>query len=586
MAISKDRFRKALNDSYSKEVLFKIFKKYFLDWIAEGYIGSNLGLFEISLISSTTNKATFLELMEQMYSKAEIFASVFNSFDKNVKEVFEEIAWKGKFKIQERDIYFKEDDSYNIKSELKDEYLFFTVVGDNKKGEYLTLNNDIVRVMRKFMPKPKEYFIYKTTPESCEFKGNNEEKIQENLRKYYSFYKDEKMQLSSSGKLLKESKNNMKKYCNIDEYYEGIKDLEFLKTETMGLFLFLFKSEYLNDDYIRASNLKDIVNGFLDGEIIKSEDNTYISLYLNYLKGIKNVAKSNDEIKRGLATIKMIINEFPENDFVSIDNIVKSILFRDEFIEIIDLESAYTNLYINEANYERTKIVGYDKYLAYVVEPFIKSVFFILASLGVLEICYEKPSSANSLYLKNGYLSKYDGIKYVKFTELGKYIFGKIKTYDFKIIEDEGKVILDDERLIVTILGESPLRIMSLEKLGIKIAPNKFKVSEESMTKGLENSIEIQEKIQEFKEKITNDLPENWIIFFNKLLERTEVITHIPDFKVLKLKNDKELISAITKDKRFKPLILKGEDLHIIVKNENMAEVSHLFKEYGYYFNM
>ena len=244
MAISKDRFRKALNDSYSKEVLFKIFKKYFLDWIAEGYIGSNLGLFEISLISSTTNKATFLELMEQMYSKAEIFASVFNSFDKNVKEVFEEIAWKGKFKIQERDIYFKEDDSYNIKSELKDEYLFFTVVGDNKKGEYLTLNNDIVRVMRKFMPKPKEYFIYKTTPESCEFKGNNEEKIQENLRKYYSFYKDEKMQLSSSGKLLKESKNNMKKYCNIDEYYEGIKDLEFLKTETMGLFLFLFKSEY------------------------------------------------------------------------------------------------------------------------------------------------------------------------------------------------------------------------------------------------------------------------------------------------------------------------------------------------------
>lgn len=586
MAISKDRFRKALNDSYSKEVLFKIFKKYFLDWIAEGYIGSNLGLFEISLISSTTNKATFLELMEQMYSKAEIFASVFNSFDKNVKEVFEEIAWKGKFKIQERDIYFKEDDSYNIKSELKDEYLFFTVIGDNKKGEYLTLNNDIVRVMRKFMPKPKEYFIYKTTPESCEFKGNNEEKIQENLRKYYSFYKDEKMQLSSSGKLLKESKNNMKKYCNIDEYYEGIKDLEFLKTETMGLFLFLFKSEYLNDDYIRASNLKDIVNGFLDGEIIKSEDNTYISLYLNYLKGIKNVAKSNDEIKRGLATIKMIINEFPENDFVSIDNIVKSILFRDEFIEIIDLESAYTNLYINEANYERTKIVGYDKYLAYVVEPFIKSVFFILASLGVLEICYEKPSSANSLYLKNGYLSKYDGIKYVKFTELGKYIFGKIKTYDFKIIEDEGKVILDDERLIVTILGESPLRIMSLEKLGVKIAPNKFKISEESMTKGLENSIEIQEKIQEFKEKITNDLPENWIGFFNELLERTEVITHIPDFKVLKLKNDKELISAITKDKRFKPLILKGEDLHIIVKNENMAEVSHLFKEYGYYFNM
>nr|WP_307774479.1 hypothetical protein [uncultured Cetobacterium sp.] len=586
MAISKDRFRKALNETYSKEVLFKIFKKYFLDWIAEGYIGSNLGLFEISLISETTNKQTFLELMEQMYSKDEVFNSIFNSLPEDVRNVFETVAWKGKLKIKDRDIYFKEEEEYTIKSELKDEFLFFQHYGDSKKGEYLTLNNDIVRVMRKFMKKPKDYYIYKTIGFKCEFSENNEEKIQENLRKYYSFYKDGKMQLSSSGKLLKESKNNMKKYCNIHEYYEGIKDLEFLKTETMGLFLFLFKDEYLTDEFIRASNLKEIVNGFLDGTIIKSEDNTYISLYLNYLKGIKNVSKSNDEIKRGLSTIKMILNEFPDDDYVSIDNIIKSILYRDEFIEIIDIDSAYSSLYINEANYERTKIVGYDKYLMYVVEPFIKSVFFILASLGVLEICYEKPSSANSLYLKNGYLSKYDGIKYIKFTELGRYIFGRVKTYDFKILEDEGQVILDEERMIVTVIGESPLRVMSLEKLGTKIACNKFKISEESLTKGLINSGEIQERIQEFKEKITNDLPKNWEEFFNDLIEKTELITHVPEYKVLKLKNDKDLINAITKDKRFKPLILKGEDLHILVKNENIDEVSGLFKEYGYFLNL
>ena len=586
MAISKDRFRKALNDSYSKESLFKIFKRYFLDWIAEGYIGSNLGLFEISLISETTNKQTFLELMEQMYSKEEAFISIFESLPREVKEVFEEIAWKGKFKIKNRDIYLKEEEGYNIKSELKDEFIFFSKYGDTKKGEYLTLDNDIVRVMRKFLKKPKEYFIYKVSGCNSEFRENNEEKIQENLRKYYSFFKDGKMQLSSSGKLLKESKNNMKKYCNIHEYYEGIKDLEFLKTETMGLFLFLFKEENLNDDFIRSSNLKEIVNGFLNGTAIKSEDNTYISLYLNYLKGIKNVGKSNDEIKRGLATIKMILNEFPDTGFVSIDNIIKSILYRDEFIEIIDVESAYATLYINEANYERTKIVGYEKYLAYVVEPFVKSVFFILASLGALEICYEKPSSTNALYLKNGYLSKYDGIKYVGLTELGKYIFNRTNTYDFKVIEDEGKIILEDDRLIVTVIGESPLRVMCLEKLGVKIAPNKFKISEESIVKGLENRVDIQDRIQEFKEKITNDLPENWLDFFENLLEKTELITHAPEYKVLKLKNDKGLISAITKDKRFKPLILKGEDLHIIVKNENLDKVSVLFKEYGYFLNI
>ena len=55
--------------------------------------------------------------------------------------------------------------------------------------------------------------------------------------------------------------------------------------------------------------------------------------------------------------------------------------------------------------------------------------------------------------------------------------------------------------------------------------------------------------------------------------------------KDLKLKNDRELISTITKDTRFRSLMLKGEDYHILVKSENVSQVVDLFKEYGYYVN-
>ena len=55
MGISKDRFREALNEFYPKDILFRLYNRYFLDWIAEGYIGSNLGLFEISLICENSN---------------------------------------------------------------------------------------------------------------------------------------------------------------------------------------------------------------------------------------------------------------------------------------------------------------------------------------------------------------------------------------------------------------------------------------------------------------------------------------------------------------------------------------------------
>ncbi|MGL4969272.1 MAG: hypothetical protein ACRC5B_03810 [Fusobacteriaceae bacterium] len=74
----------------------------------------------------------------------------------------------------------------------------------------------------------------------------------------------------------------------------------------------------------------------------------------------------------------------------------------------------------------------------------------------------------------------------------------------------------------------------------------------------------------------------NWTQFFNELLEKSQAVNMISEYTVLKLKNDKELLSCITKDEKLKSLVLKAEDYHILVKKDNMPKVIHLFKEYGY----
>lgn len=587
MGISKDRFREALNEFYSKEVLFKLYNKYFLDWIAEGYIGSNLGLFEISLICENSNKQTFIDLLEQVYLKKEVFCTAFSTLDENVKEIFKDIVWNGKVFIspKDREKYFKMESNYDLNKDLKDEYLFFKVEKDNKKGEYFYLDYDLIRVIRQFMSKPAEYNLIPLDKiEEC-LVNNNEKELIENLSIYYDFYKQGGVVLSNSGKILKESKVNMKKYCNINEFYENSKDLDFLKTETIALFFFLLKEQYLKDEYFRVSNIKGIVQDFLNGESIQEENYHYTSLYLNYLKGVKNIWKSKEEIKRGLLTIKKILNEIPMDKIVSVDNIVKTILYRDEFIEIIDVKDAYDYIYINEANYERTKILNYDRYLLYVVVPFIKSVLFILGVLGVLELYYDLPSINNRLYLKNGYLSKYDGIKYIKVTELGKYCLDKIEKYDFSHIKEEGEILLDEDRLIATVIGDLPIKTMFLERVAQKIAPNKYKFTRESFLRGIKGWDELQERIDEFKNKISSELNSYWISFFEDMLEKSSAIKADREYVVLKLKNDRELISTITKDTRFRSLMLKGEDYHILVKSENVSQVVDLFKEYGYYVN-
>lgn len=585
MAISKDRFREAVNEFYSKEVLFKLYTKYFLDWIAEGYIGSNLGLFEISLISENSNKQTFLDLLEQFYSKEEIFCTIFEKLDKDVREVFEEVAWNGKFFITNRERFLKLENNYDINKDLKEEFLFFKADKDIKKGEYLYLDYDILRVIRKYMKKPEEYNIIPQKKIKANLVNSNEKELIENFKMYFEFYSQGGVKLSSSAKILKESKLNMKKYCNITEYYEDSKDLDYLKTETIALFFFLVKDKYIDENYFKVSNIKNIVGDFISGELIKEENYHYTSLYLNYLKGVKNIWKSKEEIKRGFATIKKIIDELPDDKPVSVDNIIKAILYRDEFIEIIDVKDAYDYIYINEANYERTKILNYEKYQMYVVIPFIKSVLFLLGVLGVFEIYYDYPSFNNSLYLKNGYLSKYDGIKYIKFTELGRYCFDRIDEYDFKNAKEDGEVILDEDRLIATLMGDAPVKTMFLERVSQRIATNKYKFTRENFLRGISSSKEIEERINEFYTKITSEPNQLWREFFEDILEKSSVIKAESQFVVLKLKNDKELIKTITKDERFKPLMLKGEDFHLLIKSENVSEVISLFKEHGYYVN-
>lgn len=588
MAISKDRFREALNEFYSKDILFKLYTKYFLDWIAEGYIGSNLGLFEISMISENTNKQTFLDLLEQFYGKEEVFVTIFEKLDQDVKLVFEEIAWgDGKFYIpaEDREKYFKLESSYDVNKDLKDEFLFFKGEKDNKKGEYLYLDYDIIRVVRKFMKKPENYNIIPVEKIKDVLFNDNENEIIENIKMYFEFYKDGGISLSNSSKILKASKVNMKKYCEITEYYDDAKDLDYLKTETLALFFFLAKDKYINEDYFKVSNIKNIVNDFMSGEIIKEENYHFTSLYLNYLKGVKNIWRSNEKIQRGLGSIRKIIDEIPDHEAVSIDNIINALLYRDEFLEIIDVKDAYDYIYINEANYERTKILDYQKYLMYVAVPFVKSVFFILGSLGMFGVYYDYPSTSNSLYLKNGYLSKYDGIKYVKFTELGRYCFGRVDQYDFKNAKEDGEVILDEDRFIATVMGDAPVQTMFLQRVAQKIADNKYKFTKENFIKGVNSFEDIKSRVDEFFSKINPEPSEMWKGFFTDILDKSSAIKADNHFVVLKLKNDKDLIKTIARDERFKPLMLKGEDYHLLVRTENVSEIISLFKEHGYYVN-
>ena len=149
------------------------------------------------------------------------------------------------------------------------------------------------------MPKVRDYFLHGSEKILAKYSHNSEKDVVEKYFMYYNFYIQGNISLSSSMKVLKESKKNMQKYCGISEFYNGSRDLDYLKTETIALLFSGMKEEHLNTELFKLENFKKCINLFLDGELIKDDGYAYTTRYLNYLKGIRHIWDSNESLKRG-----------------------------------------------------------------------------------------------------------------------------------------------------------------------------------------------------------------------------------------------------------------------------------------------
>ncbi len=590
MSVNKDILKVSLDKFYTKDTLLKLFKRYFLNFIADGYIGSNLDLFEVSMIGSSTKKETFTNLIFQMYEDQNAFINIFNSLDKGVQKIFEHIAWNGKYYLSEEEkskLVHKVKVGYRYDEMPIDDYLFFSLhIGkhwDKEDIDYFDLDINIVKTIRKYLDKPADYFLHKSPEPIFDYSQSSEEEVVEKLRVYFNFYSMGEIELSSSNKMLKSSKKAMKKHCSINEYFKDGGDLEFLKTETIALFLLSIDKDLINDEYFRIQNIKKLIQNFLDGSLFSKENFNFSTKFLNYLKGVKNIWNEKEHLDECLATLKKVLDDMPSGTIISVENILNYIVYRDLFTDIISPQNVYDYLYINEADYGRTKITTYDCYYKYITVPLFKSLLTLLGSLGILDLYYDIPTSKNGLYLKNGYLTKYDGLKYVRLNKLGEYVLGRRNEYDFGELGEEAEVYLDEDRLIVTIIGDAPMKNMFLEQIGYRISLNKFKLDYHSFLKNISSSEEIRKRISDFKNKISNNLPEIWQDYFEEIEGNINAIKSAPNMKVFKLREDRELINIVAKDEELRKYILKAEDFYIIVPEEHTKTVLKRLENFGYF---
>ena len=213
-----------------------------------------------------------------------------------------------------------------------------------------------------------------------------------------------------------------------------------------------------------------------------------------------------------------------------------------------------------------------------------KGVLAILASLGIIDILLQKPSHYQYQLKNTRYLTPADGIMYVRLTEMGEYIIGKKKHIATKKkSSQDNSYLLDNNRLIITIKGDSSHRSIALSPFASSMGTHIFSLNSAAFLKGCHSVSDIERKIVQFKQIIHQDLPDHFTQFFQQLLEKANPLVPEPLDIVFKLKNQGELAELFAQDSILKSLVKRAEGFRIIIAKSDVLKLKKRLEELGYF---
>lgn len=311
-----ERIRANLDLFYTKDLCEKLYDVYLKNWIADGHIGRELNIFELSMIDEKTPKDFYIDLILEAYSDENKFKKIYETLGEDIKFLFKKILWDREYKIN-----IESNNKYLQKNnfELVPEFSFFKIKQFGTNEAIIYLDYEISVFLRRYIEKPKEYNLYDASSEMQAsenlYRDDNEKEFLSNMSEYLEFAKSGFIRISETEKILKDTKRDMLKHCNITEYYGDKKGLDYLKTENIAMFFLLLSEEHKNEKYFNASNIKKIITDFIETKNISKEKNyIYSSLFLNYLKGIKNIWNNKENLAGASASLISLIKEMKEND--------------------------------------------------------------------------------------------------------------------------------------------------------------------------------------------------------------------------------------------------------------------------------
>ncbi|MEA2059271.1 MAG: hypothetical protein U9P10_01850 [Thermodesulfobacteriota bacterium] len=472
----------------------------------------------------------------------------------------------------------------------------FFLFQSNKVMEYrkkrlvcIAIDSSLQKKLRKVLPEPE--FAAPVAEKEISSKVTSIHQDNQNILKrlpaIVSFIHQGRLKFNKAGNsLLKSSLKQMADLCSMTEYYaSGDKEIANLKTQLIGDFFASMSRKQTKELQDVPGFLKKMVTDFLTHDDFKVFPTGRVLHHIKYQKEPYNSDKNEIQIRKNL---HKIIKMLPEDKWMSINSLAHWAFYRGIDLNPFESSPVYYDLQVRmESQYsfqssELFRVIDLSS-LEVIALPLLKMMMFLFAALGVVDIGYSSPE--NRVYQSFGkpWLSVYDGLQYVRLTDLGSWITGRTDHFEQTITIESAEVELNDQKTIVSLYGKDAVKEMILETMGQQITQTSYMLNYQSFLKECKSASDVEKKINLFRENIEKNPPAVWEEFFKEVTTRINPLKKINSVSTFKVQPDRDLLTLLTTDKLLKQKIIRAQDYHVVIKNSDMPGVKKRLADFGFF---
>lgn len=559
---------------------------------------------ELSALLAAKNqpsKDVIIDICSQLFSSKDFVQDYLNSFTEQEREIINLGTWKLKVTQKELEEIFggrvwhlvewNQQPDLNllysrinlklidglrsfkefIRAEQLDHYFFARTPAEYEKDIriWVEFPEETRMFFSSVVPKPKGYYFKGVDLPKNLITFGFEKQIFYDLPAFMVYYSAKKLSFTKKGAPIVTSLNRMNKILNLPQFPMQ-HDINLRDMLIAGLFSDTFEIS------AEAESSLSILKRLFDYSETKKEKRPFAPFLLNYLNGIRSI-HTWEFSSFVTPEIFNVLRQMPHGEWISVENLK------------VYLESHFTNLNVlkyysisslssslNQNNF-RYGLTEKDRWNSIDWPHFIGHIY-LMAAFGLMEVAIDIGKEWENSY--------YDDFKACKLTRLGAYVLGQINEYEAPELEDEVKIIFEDENLIIRVEGNTGLAELLLRDYTLKISENKFQVNAEIFLKDCNTRDALKKKVQSFKNALQKELPPAWINFLNDLVKNSESIRSENAYYVFKIPDeDKQLIRIIAQDAELKKIVMKAEQFHVLIHKTNMSKFISRMKIYGYLIN-